>query len=242
VIRAEGVSDLTPAQLGSSSALSVGQEVVAIGSPLGLSGTVTSGIVSALDRPVRTDDSSTSNTVIDGIQTDAAINPGNSGGALVNMAGQVVGINSAIISLGSSMGGQSGSIGLGFAIPIDQARPIAQQLIDEGRAEHAQLGVTVSSVRSNDGRNVGARVESAERDGAAAEAGLRSGDVITKVNDRLVTDADALIAAVRSHRPGDRVTLTYERNGRSHTATATLGSDGGQVPTTDEQPSWPWNR
>lgn len=249
VIRAEGVSGLTPAQLGRSSELSVGQPVVAIGSPLGLSGTVTSGIVSALNRPVRTDDSSgdQTNTVIDAIQTDAAINPGNSGGALVNMAGQIVGINTAIATLGASMGGQSGSIGVGFAIPIDQARPIAKQLSEKGRAEHAQLGVSVSQVLVGSSVTEGAQIQSLTANGAAEAAGLRRGDVITKVGDRHVPDPDALIAAVRSHRPGDKVTLTYVRDGRTHTTTATLGSDRGQTPQVEEQEQpeelpFPWSR
>ncbi|MGH3491595.1 MAG: S1C family serine protease [Actinopolymorphaceae bacterium] len=235
VIRASGVSGLTPAQLGSSSALSVGQNVVAIGSPLGLSGTVTSGIVSALDRPVRAGDSASSNTVIDAIQTDAAINPGNSGGALVNMGGQVVGINSAIATLGASMGGQSGSIGVGFAIPIDQARPIAKNLIDKGRAEHAQLGVTVSPAATRNGTSEGAAIQSVAPGGSAADSDLRKGDVVTKVDDRRIADADALIAAVRSHRPGEKVTLTFERDGRTQTTTATLGSDGGRTPEAPQQ-------
>jgi len=248
VIRAEGVSGLKPAELGRSSELSVGQPVVAIGSPLGLSGTVTSGIVSALNRPVRTDDSPTDqyNTVIDAIQTDAAINPGNSGGALVDMSGQIVGINTAIATLGASMGGQSGSIGVGFAIPIDQARPIAKQLIETGRAEHAQLGVSVSQAVVGSGVTEGAQIQSLTPNGAAEKAGLQRGDVITKVDDRLVPDPDALIAAVRSHRPGDTVRLTYVRNGRTHTTTATLGSDGGQAPQGEEQQEeelpFPWSR
>jgi putative serine protease PepD len=252
LIRAQGVSKLTPAQLGSSSALSVGQNVVAIGSPLGLSGTVTSGIVSALDRPVRTGDSQSANTVIDAIQTDAAINPGNSGGALVNMAGQVVGINSAIATLGASMGGQSGSIGVGFAIPIDQARPIAQELLKNGKADHAQLGVSVSPATSRDGTTEGATIESVTGGGSASKAGLERGDVVTKVGDRSIPDADALIAAVRSHRPGDKVTLTYVRDGSSHTTSATLGSDGGKTPAPQQSPQddqqdqgglpFPWNR
>ncbi|MGW5362079.1 S1C family serine protease [Actinopolymorpha pittospori] len=238
VIRAARTSGLNPAQLGSSAGLSVGQNVVAIGSPLGLSGTVTSGIVSALDRPVRTSGESESDqsTVIDAIQTDAAINPGNSGGALVNMAGQVVGINSAIATLGSSMGGQSGSIGVGFAIPIDEARPIAKQLIDDGRAEHAQLGVTVTEATGSDGVSTGAALQGVNANGAADKAGLRQGDVITKVDDRQVTDADGLIAAVRSYRPGAKVTLTYVRDGQTHTAKATLGTDGGKVQQPQQQP------
>ncbi|MBI1758323.1 MAG: trypsin-like peptidase domain-containing protein [Actinobacteria bacterium] len=221
VIKAESVSGLRPATFGRSSDLAVGQTVVAIGSPLGLSGTVTSGIVSALDRPVRTGDaqSGVQDTVIDAIQTDAAINPGNSGGPLVNLRGYVVGINSAIASLGQGSGSQSGSIGLGFAIPTDEAQPIAQQLATSGQATHAQLGV---SVRDADGG--GATVMEVTAGGPADKAGLRTGDVVTKVEERTIDGADALVAAVRSHRPGERIVVTYVRDGRPATATATLGA------------------
>ena len=223
VIRASGVSDLTPATLGDSTELRPGQEVVAVGSPLGLQGTVTSGIVSALDRPVRTGGGDPSGsdraTVLDAIQTDAAINPGNSGGPLVNMRGEVVGINSAIATLGGG-GGQSGSIGLGFSIPITQARAVAEQLIESGSAVHAQLGVSVGDVAGG-----GAAIAMVQPNGSAADAGLEVGDVVTKVEDRDIDSADALIAAVRSHRPGDEVTLTYQRDGDTRTATVTLGSD-----------------
>ena len=224
VIKASGVSGLTAATLGSSADLDPGEQVVAIGSPLGLQGTVTSGIISALDRPVRTGDASsaeTASTVIDAIQTDAAINPGNSGGPLVNLRGEVVGINSAIATLGST-GGQSGSIGLGFSIPIDQAKAIARELVDTGSATHAQLGVSVQDARISGG---GAAVALVSEGGSAQQVGLREGDVITKVGDRQVEDADSLIAAIRSHRPGDKVTLTYTRDGSQDTVTATLGSD-----------------
>ncbi len=230
VIRAKGLTDLTPAKLGDSSSLSPGEEVVAIGSPLGLQGTVTSGIVSALDRPVRTGGADATgedrSTVINAVQTDAAINPGNSGGPLVNMAGEVVGINSAIASLGSAAGGQSGSIGLGFAIPVDQARVVAEQLVESGSAVHAQLGVSVQDASSAAGADSeGAGVALVQEGGAAADAGLRQGDVVTSVGDRAVASADALIAAVRSHQPGDKVELTYRRGGTEHTVRVTLGSD-----------------
>jgi putative serine protease PepD len=227
VVRARGVSGLKQATLGDSSQLQPGEQVVAIGSPLGLEGTVTSGIVSALNRPVRTGSADVSqaatSTVIDAIQTDAAINPGNSGGPLVNLQGQVVGINSAIASLGSSAGGQSGSIGLGFSIPIDQARYIAKQLIDNGSAVHAQLGVGVSV---QDAPSGGAVIASVNPGTAAAQAGLQRGDVITKVDSRSVDGGDALIAAVRSHQPGDTVRLTYHRGGSAHTVSVRLHSDG----------------
>ncbi|HTE72036.1 MAG TPA: trypsin-like peptidase domain-containing protein [Actinomycetes bacterium] len=222
VIKAADVSGLTAATLGSSADLDPGEQVVAIGSPLGLQGTVTSGIISALDRPVRTGDATsaeTASTVIDAIQTDAAINPGNSGGPLVNLRGEVVGINSAIATLGST-GGQSGSIGLGFSIPIDQAKAIASELVDTGSATHAQLGVSVQDAQTG-----GAAVAVVSDGSAAQQLGLREGDVITKVGDRQVDDADSLIAAIRSHRPGDEVTLTFTRDGSQDTLTATLGSD-----------------
>jgi putative serine protease PepD len=229
VIQAKGVSGLTPATLGQSSSLQPGEAVVAIGSPLGLQGTVTSGIVSALNRPVRTGDETaadSANTVIDAIQTDAAINPGNSGGPLVNLDGQVVGINSAIASLGASGGGQSGSIGLGFSVPIDQARRIAKQLVDTGSASHAQLGVSVRDATGNEGDGSdGAYLATVNGGSAAGDAGLQVGDVITKVGARRIDSADALIAAIRSYQIGDKVTLTYVRNGRTEQATATLGSD-----------------
>jgi putative serine protease PepD len=227
VVRAQGVSGLTPITLGSSKDLKVGQDVVAIGSPLGLEGTVTTGIISALDRPVATGDESTGqSSVLDAIQTDAAINPGNSGGALVNMNGELVGVNSAIASLGGgggsdSGGGQSGSIGLGFAIPADQAKRIANELISTGTATHASLGVQLSS--NSDAP--GAAVATVTDGGPAAEAGLPSGVVVTKVDDRVIGSSDALVAAVRSKAPGDNVTLTYlDRSGASQTVQVTLGT------------------
>jgi putative serine protease PepD len=240
VIKARNVSGAQPAQLGSSGALRVGQSVVALGSPFGLSGTVTTGIVSALNRPVATSDSdggggqdpnssggsAAQATVIDAIQTDAAINPGNSGGALVNMNGQVVGINQSIASVpGADTSTQSGSIGLGFAIPIDEARPIIAQLVKSGKATHAQIGVKVTTAANSQGVTTGARLVSVESGQAGAKGGLKAGDVITKLDSREIDSDDALIAAVRSHRPGDTVTLTYTRNGTTHTTRVTLGSD-----------------
>jgi putative serine protease PepD len=217
VIQAQDVSDLTPAELGSSGDLEVGQQVVAIGSPFGLEGTVTSGIVSAIGRPVSPGPTQDSLTVIDAIQTDAPINPGNSGGPLVNMSGQVVGINSAIFSPTGE-----GSVGLGFAIPIDQAKPIAEELIDSGQATHARIGI---GVRDADGETRGALVANVEAGSGADDAGLAAGDVITKVDDRLVTGGESLIAAARSYRPGDTVTLTIVRDGDTQTVEVTLGSD-----------------
>ncbi|MBI3217411.1 MAG: trypsin-like peptidase domain-containing protein [Mycobacterium sp.] len=222
VVKAQGVSDLTPITLGSSASLRVGQDVVAIGSPLGLEGTVTTGIVSALNRPVSTaGDAGNQNTVLDAIQTDAAINPGNSGGALVNMNGELIGINSAIATMGGdSQETQSGSIGLGFAIPVDQAKRIADELISSGTASHASLGVQVS----NDSTTHGAKIVDVTAGGAAASAGLPSGVIVTKVDDRTINSSDALVAAVRSRAPGDKVTLTYlDASGNPQTIQVTLG-------------------
>jgi putative serine protease PepD len=222
VVRAEGASGLTPITLGSSGNLRVGQDVVAIGSPLGLEGTVTTGIVSALNRPVAAGgDAQNQNTVLDAIQTDAAINPGNSGGALVNMNGELVGVNSAIATLGGeSASSQSGSIGLGFAIPVDQAKRIADELIQNGTASHASLGVQVG----NDAGADGAKIVDVTSGGAAAAAGLPSGVIVTKVDDRVIGSADALVAAVRSKAPGDQVTLTYlDTSGKPQTVQVTLG-------------------
>jgi putative serine protease PepD len=222
VVRAEGVSGLTPITLGSSASLRVGQDVVAIGSPLGLEGTVTTGIVSALNRPVAAGgDATNQNTVLDAIQTDAAINPGNSGGALVNMAGELVGVNSAIATLGGdSPQSQSGSIGLGFAIPVDQAKRIADELIKTGSASRASLGVQVS----NDVNAQGAKIVEVVKGGAAATAGLPNGVVVTKVDDRVIGSANALVAAVRSRAPGEKLTLTYlDSDGAPKTVEVTLG-------------------
>ncbi|MDD7967619.1 S1C family serine protease [Actinomycetospora lemnae] len=221
VVRAQGVSGLTPATIGDSSQLRVGQEVVAVGSPLGLSGTVTTGIVSALQRPVATGGAQSGQaTVLDAIQTDAAINPGNSGGALVDMQGRVIGITSAIASLGQSSGGQSGSIGLGFAIPIDQAQRIGTELINQGYATRAVLGVGVTE--GADGAVLGQIAPG----GPAAAAGLQQGDVVTRVDDRVIPDADSLVAAIRSQEPGAQVTLTVTSpGGQPRPVPVTLGSE-----------------
>ena len=231
VIKADGVSGLTPAVLGNSADLQVGQPVVAIGSPLGLSATVTSGIVSALNRPVRTSGEATASgasqdTVINAVQTDAAINPGNSGGALVDMNGAVIGINSAIASLSQSAdGSQPGSIGVGFAIPIDQAKRIAQEIIDTGKATHAVLGASVGDAADESSQiPTGAKIASIVAGGGAEAAGLEAGDVITGINNQSVESADALIAAVRSSTPNGSTQVTYTRDGESKTITVTLGS------------------
>ncbi|MDR3660452.1 MAG: trypsin-like peptidase domain-containing protein [Mycobacterium sp.] len=224
VVRAQNVSDLTPISIGSSKDLRVGQNVVAIGSPLGLQGTVTTGIISALNRPVTTgDEQSGQHSVMSAIQTDAAINPGNSGGALVDMNGNLIGVNSAIASLGGgpdSGGAQPGSIGLGFAIPVDQAKRIADQLVSGGTVQHASLGVKLAD--NNSGQ--GAAVAGVTAGGPAAAAGLAQGAVITKVDDQPIDGPEALVAAIRSKAPGDNVTVTYsDPSGASRSVQVTLG-------------------
>lgn len=233
VIKAAGVSGLTAATLGSSSSVHVGDAVLAIGSPLGLEGSVTAGIVSALHRTVQLGSSQdrqggglpgqaiTSPSVGDAVQTDASINPGNSGGPLVDASGRVIGINTAIASLGS-VSGQSGSIGVGFAIPVDEARTIAEQLIDGKTPAHAVLGVQIT-----DGQSGGALVSSVISGGAAAAAGLRAGDSIVRVDATTIDTADDLSAAVRSHSPGETVTVRFTRDGQERTARVTLGRAAG---------------
>jgi putative serine protease PepD len=235
VIKADGVSGLTPATLGDSDDLKVGQQVVAVGSPFGLESTVTTGIVSALNRPVSTQGESATDpaTIFPAVQTDAAINPGNSGGPLIDMSGQVVGIDAAIYS-DSQGAGQGGSIGLGFAIPISDAIPIVEQLRNGETPTHARIGVSVGDASDQVGLPDGALVEQVDPGTGGAEAGLQKGDVITKVDDQLITDSDSLVATVRSYRPGDTVTLTVtsstsngESTGDSHTVDVKLGSDAG---------------
>jgi putative serine protease PepD len=229
VIQAQGVSGLTPATLGHSSSLQVGQSVVAIGSPFGLDATVTSGIVSALDRPVDVGTVSQGNaTVYPAIQTDAAINPGNSGGPLVDLAGQVVGIDAAIqTATDTTSQGEPGSIGLGFAIPIDEVLPIVQQMIKGETPTHARLGIGVENAPTSSGTPIaqGARIQKVDAGSAAESAGLKVGDVITKVDSHAITTSDSLVATIRSYRPGDSVTVTYTRGGSTHTVRATLDSD-----------------
>lgn len=219
------VTGLVPATFADSEQLRVGQQVLAVGAPLGLSNTVTEGIVSTLHRPVATGEAGASaQSVIDAVQTDAAINPGNSGGALVDLAGRVVGINSAIASTGSTTSGQSGNIGVGFAIPSNDAVKVAEQLIATGHATHSQIGISVGDAASStDGApGLGATIREVTAGGPAATAGLQSGDIITRVDARTVTEANSLIVAVRSHDPGSTVTITYLRAGATRTASVTL--------------------
>ncbi len=211
---------LVAAPLGDSSDLRVGQTVVAVGSPLGLSSTVTSGIVSALDRPVTTGGGD-ANSFISAIQTDAAINPGNSGGPLVDLRGRVVGVNSAIATVGS-FGGESGNIGVGFAVPIDQVQRTAAQILETGEARYPVIGASVDIADGG-----GAKVTEVTADGPAQGVGLRSGDVITQVDDTPVADGTELIVAIRSHQPGDTIALTYQRDGQESQVELVLDSQVG---------------
>lgn len=205
VLRAEGVSGLRPVELGNSDAVRVGQQVIAFGSPLGLGGTVTTGIISARDRAVSVGGESrfSEATVISALQTDAAINPGNSGGPLTDLNGRVIGINSAIATTGA----QGGSIGLGFAIPVNHAKRIAEELERTGRATRAVLGVTLAM---NSRETSGAVIGGVAPGGPADQAGLRPGQVVTRVNDRPITNGNELVAAIRELAPGDRVTLIVD--------------------------------
>ncbi|MGZ8179346.1 S1C family serine protease [Williamsia sp. SKLECPSW1] len=219
VIKVDGVDNLTVASLGNSSDVVIGEQVVAFGSPLGLDRTVTSGIVSATGRavPLRPDETSDTDAVIDAIQTDAAINPGNSGGPLVDDDAKVIGINTARADSGG------GSFGLGFAIPIDEAREVAQELIRDGRATHAQIGVSASSVRND--RVLGAQVRNIVAGSPAASAGLREGDVVTEFDGRPIDGADELTVAARTATIGKAVPFSYWRDGRTFTGTITPTAD-----------------
>ena len=197
--------------------------MLAIGSPLGLPGTVTEGIVSARNRPVAVgSEGEASNAYINGTQTDASINPGNSGGPLIDAGGRVIGVNSAILTLSGDRQ-QAGNIGLGFAIPINQAMEVGKMLIADGKATYPVIGADVADT----GDLAGVRLSSVTDNGPADRAGLRRGDVVTKIDGERVTATEELIVSVRSHRPGDQVTLTYRRNGQVREAKVTLGSREG---------------
>lgn len=265
VIKLQGASGLRPVEWGDSTALDVGDQVIAIGAPLGLSNTVTDGIVSALSRSIQIqssavpdsgDDDATPDDRQNGgqgpfdfwnfdpdggdsprrqstqsstislpvIQTDAAINPGNSGGALLNDTGQLVGINVAIASTGGSLSGsQSGSIGVGFAIPSSLAKRVAEEIIENGSATHGLLGATVSTASSADSDVVGAVIQEVTSGGAAAQAGLQKGDVVTVFAGNAITSSTDLTAQVRALPAGATAKLTYQRDGRERTVEVTLG-------------------
>ncbi|MFJ4920586.1 S1C family serine protease [Streptomyces sp. NPDC088725] len=231
---------LTPLALGNSDQVAVGDSTIAIGAPFGLSNTVTTGIISAKNRPVASGDGgSSSNSYMSALQTDASINPGNSGGPLLDSRGAVIGINSAIQSTGSAGMGQAqaGSIGLGFAIPINQAKNVAQQLIKTGTPVYPVIGATVTMADTPQGAASGAgatiapegegNTPSVTPNGPAASAGLKAGDVITKFNDTPIDSGPTLIGEIWTHKPGDKVTLTYKRDGKESTVQVTLGSRKG---------------
>lgn len=223
VIQIEGVKDLPVISFGDSDNLSVGQSVVAVGSPLGLSATVTTGIVSALNRPVRAAQGGGESSLMDGIQTDAAINPGNSGGPLVDMNGHLIGMNSVIASLSQGASAEAGSIGLGFAIPSNFARRVAEQLINEGQARQPMMGVQVDIRQRVDG----ALIDSVQPGSPAEKAGLKPGDVVVRINDRPIDSSDALVAATRSHDFGETVKLQVKSAGSEdvRTVDVTLSSE-----------------
>ncbi|MFD5682400.1 S1C family serine protease [Streptomyces bacillaris] len=224
---------LTPLPLGNSESVAVGDSTIAIGAPFGLSNTVTTGIISAKNRPVASGDGSSSkNSYMSALQTDASINPGNSGGPLLDATGAVIGINSAIQSTGGGLGqSQAGSIGLGFAIPINQAKNVAEQLIKTGKPVYPVIGATVSMEEKTGGAAISpegaAGTPSVTPNGPAAKAGLKPGDVITKFNDTVIDSGPTLIGEIWTRKPGEKVTLTYERDGKTSTAEVTLGQREG---------------
>ncbi|MFH9004227.1 trypsin-like peptidase domain-containing protein [Streptomyces afghaniensis] len=237
VVKVKGVRGLTPLPLGNSDNVQVGDPVVAIGAPFDLAGTVTSGIISAKQRPItaggeKGDGSDVS--YVDALQTDAPINPGNSGGPLLDAEARVIGINSAIRSAGGGAepdGGQAGSIGLGFAIPINQGKRVAEELINTGKATHPVIGITLDMDYTGDGARVA--TEGSEGGppvtlgGPGAKAGIKAGDVITEVDGQRVHSGEELIVKTRARRPGDRLELTVERAGKERTVSLVLGSSGG---------------
>ncbi|MER5544564.1 trypsin-like peptidase domain-containing protein [Streptomyces sp. NPDC002589] len=234
VVQVRGMDGLTPLTLGNSDDVRVGDPVVAIGAPFDLANTVTSGIISAKERPItaggeKGDGSDVS--YVDALQTDAAINPGNSGGPLLDSRAQVIGINSAIRSADSgteSGGSQSGSIGLGFAIPVNQAKRVAEELINDGHATHPVIGVTLDMAYTGDGARIDDKSAgggpAVTRGGPGEQAGLKAGDVITEVDGQPVHTAEELIVKIRAHRPGDSLRLTVRRGGTDQEVTLRLGA------------------
>ena len=218
------VTGLPALQFGNSDLIQVGDQVIAIGSPLGLSGTVTSGIISAKNRAVTSSGGTGESSFINALQTDAAINPGNSGGPLVDATGAVIGVNSAIASLGSSFGGQSGSIGLGFAIPINQAKRTAEQLISEGKATYPVLGIRLDTSFTGAGALIVNQSQGIVAGSPADKAGLRPGDIITALDGAPINSSDELIVAIRAKSVGDTVKLSIDRAGKSTTIKVTLAA------------------
>ena len=226
VLFSEDAKNLKPAALGESMALRVGDSVVAIGSPLGLSSTVTAGIVSAMDRPVTTGDSASESSYINAVQTDAAINPGNSGGPLVNLAGQVVGVNSAIATTGGGItGSESGNIGVGFAIPIEQVKVTADQILRTGEASYPIIGAKVRTGGQDSGQ--GAEIDEVPNGTPAAAAGLEEGDVVVALEGDRITDGIALIVSIRTHQPGETLEFTVLRDGQEKKLDVELDAEVG---------------
>ncbi|WP_341927501.1 trypsin-like peptidase domain-containing protein [Nocardioides psychrotolerans] len=225
VLYAEDATGLKPASLGASKRLRVGDGVVAIGSPLGLSSTVTSGIVSSLNRPVTTGESSDQSSYINAVQTDAAINPGNSGGPLVDLRGQVVGVNSAIATTGGgTFSGEAGNIGVGFAIPVEQVVVTADQILKTGESSYPVIGAQVQTgVRDG----TGAEISKVLEDSPAQDAGLEKGDVVVAVEGERITDGIALIVSIRTRQPGQTIEFTYLRGGDERTTDITLDGETG---------------
>lgn len=215
-------NNLPALQFGDSEKVAVGDSVIAIGSPLGLSGTVTLGIISAKNRAVTAGSGGSESSFINALQTDAAINPGNSGGPLVDATGAAIGVNSAIASLGASSGSQLGSIGLGFAIPINQARRTAEQLIKSGKATYPIMGLSLNMTSTGKGALVANQPNAILKGGPADKAGIRAGDLITHFEGKEITTADELIVAVRAQEVGDTIKLRYFRNGKSTEVSLTL--------------------
>jgi len=236
VVKVSGVRGLKPMALGNSDNVQVGDPVVAIGAPCDLEGPVTSGIISAKERPITAGgDSADGSDVsyVDALQTDAPINPGNSGGPLLDSKARVIGINSAIRSVDSSSdeSGQAGSIGLGFAIPVNQAKRVAEELINTGRATHPVIGVTLDMDYTGDGARVGAKASgggpAVNAGGPGDKAGIKAGDVITEVDGQRVHSGEELIVKTRAHRPGDRLELTVRHDGKEKQISLVLGSSNG---------------
>jgi putative serine protease PepD len=224
VLKVSERTGLAPAALGRSRSLNVGEGVVAIGSPLGLSSTVTAGIVSALNRPVTTGDAGNQSSYINAVQTDAAINPGNSGGPLVNLRGEVVGVNSAIATTGAPQG-EAGNIGVGFAIPVEQVRTTAKQILATGEARYPVIGAKVRT--GGDAEDVGALIDEVIANTPADRAGIEPGDVITSIEGQRVLDGIELIVAIRTHQPGETVGLVVMRDGDERNVNITLDSEVG---------------
>ncbi len=224
------LDNLTVIPFGSSSSVDVGEPVVVMGAPLGLSSTVTSGIVSALDRTIEVPgDNGQSALLVSAVQTDAAINPGNSGGAMTNCSGQLIGVPSAGATVPNPSGESSaGSVGLGFAIPVDLAKAVSDEIISTGTVTHAYFGIQVArippSAAQKAGTPEGLYVAGVVPGGPSASAGLQEGDIITEINGQPATDPNQLQALTITQRAGSTVAITYDRNGQSHSTTITLGS------------------